>query len=139
MALVVSNFNNAYTSKTDEYAIHALKVIDDGLLIYTKVKYNSNETFNATTGEGFAYGGLEDLEENVLADGTTNANSSIRGVNENVASYLNNKGKRNYDQIRFDKDKLTYYINADGFIVARYLENYTYPKNSNGQQENYRN
>jgi hypothetical protein len=138
MALIVSSIGNNVTTKTDEYAIHAFNVIDDGLLVYTKVKFNSNESFMATDGQGFAYGGLEDLEANVLNDGITNANTSQK-LSENLASYLNDKGKRQYDQLKFDNNKLTYYINTDGFIVARYLENYTYPKNANGVQENYRN
>ena len=138
MALIVSSIGNNVTTKTDEYAIHAFNVIDDGLLVYTKVKFNSNESFMATDGQGFAYGGLEDLETNVLNDGTTSANT-IQKLSENVASYLNDKGKRKYDQLKFDNNKLTYYINTDGFIVARYLENYTYPKNANGVEENYRN
>jgi hypothetical protein len=138
MALIVSSIGNNVTTKTDEYAIHAFNVIDDGLLVYTKVKFNSNESFMATDGEGLAYGGLEDLEANVLNDGITNANTSQK-LSENLASYLNDKGKRKYDQLKFDNNKLTYYINTDGFIVARYLENYTYPKNANGVQENYRN
>jgi hypothetical protein len=138
MALIVSSIGNNVTTKTDEYAIHAFNVIDDGLLVYTKVKFNSNESFMATDGQGFAYGGLEDLEANVLNDGITNANTSQK-LSENLASYLNDKGKRQYDQLKFDNNKLTYYINTDGFIVARYLENYTYPKNANGVEENYRN
>jgi hypothetical protein len=138
MALIVSSIGNNVTTKTDEYAIHAFNVIDDGLLVYTKVKFNSNESFMATDGEGLAYGGLEDLEANVLNDGITNANTSQK-LSENLASYLNDKGKRKYDQLKFDNNKLTYYINTDGFIVARYLENYTYPKNANGVEENYRN
>ena len=123
MALIVSSIGNNVTTKTDEYAIHAFNVIDDGLLVYTKVKFNSNESFMATNGQGFAYGGLEDLEANVLNDGTTSANT-IQKLSENLASYLNDKGKRKYDQLKFDNNKLTYYINTDGFIVARYLENY---------------
>lgn len=139
MALVVSNFNNAYTSKTDEFAAHALTITDEGLLVYTKVKLNSDDSFNVTNGEGFAYGGLEDLEKNTMNDGVTNVNTSEKGISENLASYLNDKGNRSFDQLRFDKDKLTYYINSDGFLVARYLKNFTYPKNANGQEENYRN
>jgi hypothetical protein len=35
-------------------------------------------------------------------------------------------GKRNYDSIRFDQDKLIYFMNADGFLVARYLKDFTF-------------
>jgi hypothetical protein len=33
---------------------------------------------------------------------------------------------RNYDQTRLDDRKLTYFINSNGFLVARYNQDYTY-------------
>lgn len=33
---------------------------------------------------------------------------------------------RNYDQTRMDDRKLTYFINSNGFLVARYNQDYTY-------------
>lgn len=34
--------------------------------------------------------------------------------------------RRKYEQVRFDNQKLTYYINAQGFLVARYGADYSY-------------
>ena len=34
--------------------------------------------------------------------------------------------RRRYDQVRFDNQKLTYYISNNGFLVARYVADYSY-------------
>ena len=34
--------------------------------------------------------------------------------------------RRKYEQVRFDSQKLTYYINENGFLVARYGSDYSY-------------
>lgn len=39
---------------------------------------------------------------------------------------LTNLKHRKYDQVRFDNQKLTYYMNEDGFLVARYGKDYNY-------------
>lgn len=39
---------------------------------------------------------------------------------------LSNLNNRQYDQVRFDNQKLTYYMNDDGFLVARYGQDYNY-------------
>lgn len=39
---------------------------------------------------------------------------------------LTNLKHRKYDQVRFDNQKLTYYMNDDGFLVARYGQDYSY-------------
>jgi hypothetical protein len=43
----------------------------------------------------------------------------------NRLTYSNLK-YRNYDQTRMDDRKLTYFINSNGFLVARYNQDYTY-------------
>lgn len=53
----------------------------------------------------------------------TNANSSGRIVIRDASTDLIN---RSYDQVRFDNQKLTYYINSQGFLVARYGADYSY-------------
>jgi hypothetical protein len=222
-----------------ETAFHALNVDDDGLLTYTKVLWNSNETIDMTDGSGFAYLGVEELvdgfsmsntfhnlvsrdqdevgEKNVLnvtfqvtatngqyvLDGNTmpairmtrgvtytfivedpstngyplyistqaagnnygniyqvgvaNSKTEYGGILEgplvftvpmnapdtlyyasgnHVNCYgkisiddrdeLTNLNNRKYDQVRFDNQKLTYYMNDDGFLVARYGQDYNY-------------
>jgi hypothetical protein len=39
---------------------------------------------------------------------------------------LTNTNHRKYDQVRFDNQKLTYYLNSQGFLVARYGADYSY-------------
>lgn len=39
---------------------------------------------------------------------------------------LSNLKHRKYDQVRFDNQKLTYYMNSEGFLVARYNKDYNY-------------
>lgn len=221
-----------------ETAFHALSVNDDGLLTYTKVLWNSNESIDMTDGSGFAYLGVEELvegktlsdqfhnlvgrdyddvgEKNVLnvtfqvtatnghyvLDGNTmpalrmtrgvtytfnmidpttngyplfisttgaggNYNNIYKvGVANSKSEYggqytslsftvpmdapdtlyyasgnhancyakisiddrdeLTNLNNRKYDQVRFDNQKLTYYMNEDGFLVARYGQDYNY-------------
>ena len=221
-----------------EAALHALSVDDDGLLTYTKVLWNSDETIDMTDGSGFAYLGVEEMvegktlsdqfhnlvgreydevgEKNVLnvtfqvtatgghyildgntmpairmtrgvtytfnmVDPSTNGyplyistapvganydNIYKLGVANSKSEYgstlgplqftvpmdapdtlyyasgnhancyakisiddrdeLTNLNNRKYDQVRFDNQKLTYYMNEDGFLVARYGQDYNY-------------
>jgi len=37
-----------------------------------------------------------------------------------------NLNARRYEQVRFDHQKLCYFINSDGFLVARYGTDYDY-------------
>ena len=59
MALVVNKVYNAKDANgktiTSEYALHAMKRDDDGLLTYTKVNWYSGDTINMDNGEGTAY------------------------------------------------------------------------------------
>jgi len=138
MAYLVTKENTKYKTFTDEYAFHGLKKDSTGLLIYTKVPLSSDEEVEVTTGEGLSYGGLEDLQKN-LDNAGANINASIKGVDEaNITSSQNNSGKRNYDSIRFDQDKLVYFMNADGFLVARYLKDFTFSNTTNGATRNWR-
>lgn len=221
-----------------EAALHALKVNEDGLLTYTKVLWNSDESIDMSNGEGFAYNGVEEFVEGLTLSGTlhnlipagspevgekdivgytihvTTANNQFlldgkvlpvllltRGAtykfqvtdsttanfplyisteptgNNYTYQYLNgisnsrtysgstlgpleftvppdapntlyyasgnhancygkiliqdtseltNLNHRNFDQVRFDNQKLTYYVNSDGFLVARYGQDYNY-------------
>ena len=113
-----------YKGFTDEYAFHALKREDDGLLVYTKVKLAGHDKVNLTTGEGFAYGSLGSVIEN-----KTNANAEVNptqyGVAESgLASWQDNKGFRNYEQHIFENNKLNFYMDEDGNFVMRYLDDY---------------
>lgn len=43
-----------------------------------------------------------------------------------ISAELTNTNKRRYEQIRFDNQKLFYYISNTGYLVARYGHDYTY-------------
>jgi hypothetical protein len=43
-----------------------------------------------------------------------------------ISESFTNTNKRTYEQVRFDNQKLTYYINANGYLVARYGADYSY-------------
>lgn len=111
---------------TEEYAFHGLKKDSSGLLTYTKILMASDESVSLTEGDGIAYGGLEDLQTNLDKNGENN-NLTLKGnTPDGVLSYENDIGKRSYDQIRFDENKLFYYMNEQGYLVARYLKNFIY-------------
>jgi len=43
-----------------------------------------------------------------------------------VRDSFSNLNKRKYEQVRFDTQKLTYFVNEEGFLVARYNADYNY-------------
>ena len=94
---------------TDEYALHVLDVDDDGILYYKKVYMSGEESISINSGEGFAYNGIEDLEENL--DGSeVNVNASLKGYTESGRQqYETDRGDRAFDQMRMDKNKLIYF------------------------------
>jgi hypothetical protein len=51
--------------------------------------------------------------------------SGVYGI-INIRRETTNLKNRQYEQVRFDNVKLTYYINSRGFLVARYLNDYNY-------------
>ena len=53
-----------------QFAMHALSRDADGLLTNSKVMWNSTDSVDLTTGEGFAYKGIEELLSGTTADGT---------------------------------------------------------------------
>lgn len=53
----------------NEFAMHALSRDENGLLTYSKVKWNSSDTVELTTGEGFAYRGIEEFLHGITRDG----------------------------------------------------------------------
>ena len=130
---------------SDEYAYHAMRIgkpgetvtvsisgvnktVDaDGCLVYTKVLLNGTEEVVLSTGEGFAFNGLEDMVDGMLDDGTTEYNNLQAGYTEaGRESHETNIIHRKHSQMRFDNLKLNYFINDSGKLVARYKQNYTH-------------
>lgn len=55
---------------TSQFAMHALNVNANGELVYTKVLFaNTSETIDMTTGDGFAYNGVEEFISGVNGKG----------------------------------------------------------------------
>jgi len=138
MAEVVSNNVTSTFQETDrvnKLTFHGLRKDSTGLLFYNKTALSSSDTVNVTEGDGLAYGGLSDLEDN-KDNSNADINLSQKGVSEGVASHLYDRGKRNFDQIQFDTNNLTYFMNETGFLVARYLRNFSF-NSQNGATRNW--
>ena len=137
MPYLVPKNDASHKTFSEEYALHALTVSDNGLLTYKKIMLSSDESVTLTDGDGLTYGGLQSLIDNV--DNSDNSiNESQKGVDEtSVESWQNNSGKRALDQTHFDSNKLTYYMDANGNLVARYLKDFTY-NNKTGATRNWK-
>lgn len=88
------------------FYFHALKRDQDGMLHYTTVKSTDNEVINAFNMDGSQI--VDIMEGNDYIQATTPEKS-----------YLNNSNDR-YQQFIFDKRKTTYFIDSDGYLVARF-------------------
>jgi hypothetical protein len=90
-------------------AFHAFTVDDDGMLIYTKINFDSDE------------------EVKIAADAS---DSSWQGVTYSFDNYDHRTGlpnsNTNYDQYKFSGRELFYFINDDGDLIARFIDNYDY-------------
>ena len=96
-------------------AFHGLKASTDGLLTYTKIGLPENATVNMTDGSYI---------------------QSLMGTDNDAA-----KGTTvdwTYDQVRIDDNKLTYYMDANGHLVAKYFGEYSYAASSDGETRNWK-
>ncbi len=109
-----------------EFAMHALNRDADGKLTYSKVKWDSNESVEFANGEGIFVNGLEHLLDSKLDDGTPMNAVQSGYVEPSRESWQTNSVHRKYEQQRFDNNKLFYYINSRGYLVARYNRDYTH-------------
>ena len=101
----------------DKFTVHALRRDDDGMLRYTKVKTSDDEVVDVSHRlDGTPY--PEFLEGLDYVDETTEEKT-----------YRNNEFDK-YQQFRFDFRHLTYFIDSDGYLVARL--NSTYDHNTIG-------
>lgn len=102
-------------------AFHGLKVDNDGLLTYSRVFLTENATVELSDGSGIPISGLSGL---------------VAGTNNDAA-----KGTLSgqlYQQVRVDDIKLTYYMNSDGYLVAKYFGDFTYASSSDGATRNWK-
>lgn len=70
----------------EQFAMHALSRNSDGLLTYSKVLWNSTESVELTTGEGFAYKGIEEFLHGINSDGV-----EINKLGENSDARINDE------------------------------------------------
>ena len=136
MALVVNKVYNAKDANgktiTSEYALHAMKRDDDGLLTYTKVNWYSGDTINMDNGEGTAYNSVGSFQTNEMeyASGVYGVGHNINDIpieyDSTTDPRLANTKFRNYEQHVFDENKATYFINDEGYLILRIGSEYTY-------------
>ena len=128
------NKQQSTAAKTDneEYAFHGLRKDADGLLYYTKAHFAGSDSVDLTDGTDIAFGGIEDVDA-----GTKN--SSVKGTTDSgISEHENNGGAKYYDGSRFDNNKLKYYLNSNGFLVARYMNDYVSNDGQDGATENWK-
>ena len=103
--------------QSNDFTVHALRRDADGMLHYTNARSTENTgvfDFHRTDGEEYE----NFLQGNEYVTQTT-ANKS-----------LTNDPDDKYQQFRFDFRNLTYFIDDDGYLVARL--NKTYDHTTNG-------
>ena len=91
----------------DKFSVHALRRDDDGMLRYTKVKTSDTAVVDVSHRlDGTAY--PEFLEGLDYVDETTEEKT-----------YRNNQFDK-YQQFRFDFRRISYYVDSDGYLVAKF-------------------
>ena len=91
----------------DRFTVHALRRDDDGMLRYTIVKTTDDEVVDISHRlDGTPY--PEFLEGLDYVDETTEEKT-----------YKNNQFDK-YQQFRFDFRRISYYIDSDGYLVAKF-------------------
>ena len=106
MSFLVKGLKDMMTGEeSPEYALHGLNREEDGSLTYIKSYMNSDDEIKVNAGNS-PYGGLSSLQQK---DNSTPVDGEL------------------IQQFRFDEKELYYYINSDGYLVARYLRNFEYP------------
>ena len=119
MALHLSSSSGALNqsvAQANDFTVHALRRDADGMLHYTKAKSTENDVFDFHRTDGEEY---EDFLQGV--DYVT-ANAGAKA--------LTNDPDDKYQQFRFDFRNLTYFIDDEGYLVARL--NKTYDHTTNG-------
>lgn len=93
-------------SQENNFHIHALRREPDGMLVYTKVRTTDNDVFDFHRTDGTPYPDF--------LDGTDYVEETTE-----EKSYTNHPADK-YQQYRFDFRRLSYFIDNDGYLVARF-------------------
>ncbi len=104
--------------QSNDFTVHALRRDADGMLHYTKARSTEDATFDFHRTDGEDY---TDFLQGTDYVTETTANKS-----------LTNDPDDKYQQFRFDFRNLTYFIDSDGYLVARL--NKTYDHTTNGHK-----
>ena len=104
-------------AQSNDFTVHALRRDKDGMLYYTVARSTGDEVFDFHRTDGEEY--TDFLQGAEYVDATPNA----------AKAYSNDVDDK-YQQFRFDFRRLTYFIDNDGYLVARL--NKSYDHNSQG-------
>jgi len=104
-------------AQSNDFTVHALRRDKDGMLYYTVARSTEDEVFDFHRTDGEEY--TDFLQGAEYVDATPNA----------AKAYSNDVDDK-YQQFRFDFRRLTYFIDNDGYLVARL--NKSYDHNSQG-------
>ena len=104
-------------AQSNDFTVHALRRDKDGMLYYTVARSTEDDVFDFHRTDGEEY--TDFLQGVEYIDATPNA----------PKEYSNDVDDK-YQQFRFDFRRLTYFIDNDGYLVARL--NKSYDHNSQG-------
>jgi hypothetical protein len=104
-------------AQSNDFTVHALRRDKDGMLYYTVARSTEDAVFDFHRTDGEEY--TDFLQGQEYIDATPNA----------AKAYSNDVDDK-YQQFRFDFRRLTYFIDNDGYLVARL--NKSYDHNSQG-------
>lgn len=104
-------------AQSNDFTVHALRRDKDGMLYYTIARSTEDAVFDFHRTDGEEY--TDFLQGQEYIDATPNA----------PKEYSNDVDDK-YQQFRFDFRRLTYFIDDDGYLVARL--NKSYDHNSQG-------
>ena len=103
-------------ANSNDFTVHALRRDKDGMLHYTNARSTEDAVYDFHRTDGEEYPDFLQGTEYVLADAGDR-------------KYTNDADYK-YQQFRFDFRRLTYFIDDDGYLVARLNKDYDH--NTNG-------
>ena len=98
-------------ANSNDFTVHALRRDKDGMLYYTVARSTEDAVFDFHRTDGEGYQDFLQGQEYIEAT-------------PNVAKEYTNDPDDKYQQFRFDFRRLTYFIDDDGYLVARLNKEY---------------
>ena len=103
-------------ANSNDFTVHALRRDKDGMLYYTNARSTEDVVYDFHRTDGEEY--KDFLQGQEYIDATPNA----------ARAYSNDPDDK-YQQFRFDFRHLTYFIDSDGYLVARLNKDYDHTTN----------